>query len=102
MRFLLILNVSFVVQMAEAISTPLSNAQKITMVSSGGSEVGASKLAGEVLDIMTRVPGALEKLTGVDISQVFCSPAGETDLMIVHHNLSKQIICLSKCGTLKI
>uniref|UniRef100_A0A8C7X4R6 Flotillin n=1 Tax=Oryzias sinensis TaxID=183150 RepID=A0A8C7X4R6_9TELE len=60
--------------MAEAISQPLSHAQKITMVSSGGSEVGAAKLAGEVLDIMTRVPSALEKLTGIDISQVFCSP----------------------------
>uniref|UniRef100_A0A672HK07 Flotillin n=1 Tax=Salarias fasciatus TaxID=181472 RepID=A0A672HK07_SALFA len=56
--------------MAEEISKPLSKTQKITMVSSGGSEVGASKLAGEVLDIMTRLPATVEKLTGVDISQV--------------------------------
>uniref|UniRef100_A0A8C7X649 Flotillin n=1 Tax=Oryzias sinensis TaxID=183150 RepID=A0A8C7X649_9TELE len=63
--------------MAEAISQPLSHAQKITMVSSGGSEVGAAKLAGEVLDIMTRVPSALEKLTGIDISQVFCISKGQ-------------------------
>lgn len=56
--------------MAEAISKPMSEAQKITMVSSGGSEVGAAKLAGEVLDIMTRLPNAVEKLTGVQISQV--------------------------------
>ncbi|MEQ2196323.1 hypothetical protein XENOCAPTIV_013694 [Xenoophorus captivus] len=49
---------------------PMSKAQKITMVSSGGSEVGAAKLAGEVLDIMTRLPEAVEKLTGVEISQV--------------------------------
>ncbi|CAG6015018.1 unnamed protein product [Menidia menidia] len=56
--------------MAEEISRPLCEAQKITMVSSGGSEVGAAKLAGEVLDIMTRLPAAVEKLTGVDISQV--------------------------------
>uniref|UniRef100_A0A8D3C2K6 Flotillin n=1 Tax=Scophthalmus maximus TaxID=52904 RepID=A0A8D3C2K6_SCOMX len=55
---------------AEEISRPLSQAQKITMVSSGGSEVGAAKLAGEVLDIMTRLPMAVEKLTGVNISQV--------------------------------
>ncbi|XP_038140213.1 flotillin-1b [Cyprinodon tularosa] len=55
--------------MAEEISKPLAKAQKITMVSSGGSDVGAAKLAGEVLDIMTRVPEALEKLTGVNISQ---------------------------------
>lgn len=58
--------------MAEEISKPLSAANKVTMVSSGGSEVGAAKLAGEVLDIMTRLPSAVEKLTGIDISQVSC------------------------------
>lgn len=40
------------------------------MVSSGGSEVGAAKLTGEVLDIMSRLPSTVEKLTGVKISQV--------------------------------
>lgn len=57
-------------QMAEEISKPLSEAKKVTMVSSGCAEVGASKLAGEVLDIMTKLPSTVEKLTGVDISQV--------------------------------
>ncbi|KAI2655319.1 Flotillin-1 [Labeo rohita] len=56
--------------MAEEISKPLCAAQKVTMVSSGGSEVGAAKLTGEVLDIMTRLPSTVEKLTGVNISQV--------------------------------
>uniref|UniRef100_A0A8C1ZCB5 Flotillin n=1 Tax=Cyprinus carpio TaxID=7962 RepID=A0A8C1ZCB5_CYPCA len=56
--------------MAEEISKPLCAAQKVTMVSSGGSEVGAAKLTGEVLEIMTRLPSAVEKLTGVNISQV--------------------------------
>uniref|UniRef100_A0A673LQW8 Flotillin n=1 Tax=Sinocyclocheilus rhinocerous TaxID=307959 RepID=A0A673LQW8_9TELE len=50
--------------MAEEISKPLCAAQKVTMVSSGGSEVGAAKLTGEVLEIMTRLPSAVEKLTG--------------------------------------
>ncbi len=67
--------------MAEEISKPLSAAQKVTMVSSGGSEVGAAKLAGEVLDIMTKLPSAVEKLTGVSISQV---------------SLRKQIVCEKK------
>uniref|UniRef100_A0A8C2I0H6 Flotillin n=1 Tax=Cyprinus carpio TaxID=7962 RepID=A0A8C2I0H6_CYPCA len=56
--------------MAEEISKPLSAANKVTMVSSGGSEIGAAKLTGEVLDIMTRLPETIEKLTGVSISQV--------------------------------
>uniref|UniRef100_A0A3B4XUG7 Flotillin n=1 Tax=Seriola lalandi dorsalis TaxID=1841481 RepID=A0A3B4XUG7_SERLL len=57
-------------QMAEEISKPLCEAKKVTMVSSGGGEVGAAKLSGEVLEIMTRLPDAVEKLTGVNISQV--------------------------------
>lgn len=56
--------------MAEEISKPLCEANKVTMVSSGGGEVGAAKLSGEVLDIMVRLPEAVEKLTGVSISQV--------------------------------
>uniref|UniRef100_A0A4W5KXP9 Flotillin n=1 Tax=Hucho hucho TaxID=62062 RepID=A0A4W5KXP9_9TELE len=56
--------------MAEEISRPLAQAQKITMISSGGAEVGAAQLTGEVLEIMTRLPAAVEKLTGINISQV--------------------------------
>lgn len=56
--------------MAEEISKPLCEARKVTMVSSGEGEVGAAKLSGEVLDIMTRLPDAVEKLTGVSISLV--------------------------------
>uniref|UniRef100_A0AAR2K1A2 Flotillin n=1 Tax=Pygocentrus nattereri TaxID=42514 RepID=A0AAR2K1A2_PYGNA len=62
--------------MAEEITKPLSAAQKVTMVSSGGSEVGAAKLTGEVLDIMTRLPLTVEKLTGVNISQVSSTRMG--------------------------
>uniref|UniRef100_A0A9J7WVC9 Flotillin n=2 Tax=Cyprinus carpio TaxID=7962 RepID=A0A9J7WVC9_CYPCA len=68
--------------MAEEISKPLSAANKVTMVSSGGSEIGAAKLTGEVLDIMTRLPETIEKLTGVSISQV---------------KTVFQTICLFKC-----
>uniref|UniRef100_A0AAX7UEK2 Flotillin n=1 Tax=Astatotilapia calliptera TaxID=8154 RepID=A0AAX7UEK2_ASTCA len=56
--------------MAEEISRPLCEAKKVTMVSSGGGDVGVAKLSGEVLDIMTQLPEALEKMTGVNISQV--------------------------------
>lgn len=68
--FSVLILIFLVLQMAEEISKPLSATQKITMVSSGGADVGASKLAGEVLDIMTKLPNAVEKLTGIDISQV--------------------------------
>ncbi|XP_074873696.1 flotillin-1 [Carettochelys insculpta] len=57
-------------QVAEEISKPLTEVKKITMVSSGGGDVGAAKLTGEVLDIMSKLPDTVEKLTGVSISQM--------------------------------
>ncbi|XP_052000706.1 flotillin-1-like [Xyrauchen texanus] len=62
--------------MAEEISKPICAVQKVTMVSSGGSEVGAAKLTGEVLEIMTRLPATVEKLTGINISQVSSTRMG--------------------------
>ena len=57
--------------MAAEIAAPMSQAKKITMVSSGDGQVGASKLTGEVLDIMIRVPDLVKSLTGIDMAKVF-------------------------------
>ncbi|XP_073166432.1 flotillin-1 isoform X2 [Lepidochelys kempii] len=56
-------------QVAEEISKPLSAVKKITMVSSGSQGMGAAKVTGEVLDIMSKLPETVEKLTGISISQ---------------------------------
>lgn len=40
------------------------------MVSSGNGEVGAAKLTGEVLSIVSKVPELVKGITGVDISRV--------------------------------
>ncbi|KAJ8978528.1 hypothetical protein NQ317_000900 [Molorchus minor] len=56
-------------KVAAEVAAPLSQAKKITMVSSGTGEIGASKLTGEVLDIVTRVPELVKAMTGVDISK---------------------------------
>ena len=56
--------------MAAEVAAPLSQAKKITMVSSGTGDVGASKLTGEVLDIVTKVPEMVKAVTGVDIMKV--------------------------------
>lgn len=40
------------------------------MVSSGNGTIGAEKLTGEVLNIVTRVPELVKYLTGVDITKV--------------------------------
>jgi len=40
------------------------------MVSSGKGDIGVSKLTGEVLDIMEKMPSVVEKLTGINIQKV--------------------------------
>ena len=40
---------------------------KVTMVSSGGGEIGAAKLTGEVLDVVRRLPAVVEAMTGVQL-----------------------------------
>jgi len=56
-------------QVAAEVSAPLSETKKITMVSTGEGPIGASKLTGEVLDIMGSLPDTVKKMTGVDITQ---------------------------------
>merc|ERR1712055_1124499 len=56
-------------QVAAEVSGPLSQTKKITMVSTGGGPIGASKLTGEVLDIMASLPETVKQMTGVDITQ---------------------------------
>lgn len=72
--------------MAEEISKPLCKAKKVTMVSSGDGEVGAAKLSGEVLEIMTRLPEAVEKLNGVNISQVTHTCLRYVSLQMCHED----------------
>jgi flotillin len=56
-------------KVAAEIAAPLSRANKITMISDSASDIGASKLTGEVLSIMGSIPDVVEKMTGVDISK---------------------------------
>ena len=55
-------------KVAAEIAAPLSQAKKISMVSDGTGEIGASKLTGEVLQIMQSVPNLVKNMTGVDIT----------------------------------
>lgn len=57
-------------KVAAEVAAPLSQAKKITMVSSGGGEIGAAKLTEEVLSIVNKVPDLVKSITGVDISRV--------------------------------
>ncbi|XP_013411697.1 flotillin-1 isoform X5 [Lingula anatina] len=56
-------------KVAAEVAAPLAQCKKVTMVSSGKGDVGASKLTGEVLDIMEKLPGLVKQMTGVDIAK---------------------------------
>ena len=57
-------------KIAAEVAAPLtSGMDKMTLVSSGGSEVGAAKMTQEVMDIVTSVPDMVSKMTGVDIGK---------------------------------
>jgi len=58
-------------KVAAEIAAPLSKVKKVTMVSNGSKSVGAAKITGELLDIVIRMPQAMEQLTGVDITKTF-------------------------------
>ncbi|XP_039228101.1 flotillin-1 isoform X3 [Drosophila yakuba] len=57
-------------KVAAEVAAPLSQAKKITMVSSGTGDIGAAKLTGEVLSIVNKVPELVKNITGVDIARV--------------------------------
>ena len=46
----------------------------INLVSSGNSDLGASKLTNEVLSILNTLPKTVHSMTGVDISKTENSP----------------------------
>ena len=56
-------------EVAAEVAGPLTKAKKITMISDGSSELGASKLTQEILSIMDKIPETVTKMTGVDISK---------------------------------
>src|SRR5262249_31055450 len=55
---------------AQAVSAPLSKIDKIVMVNSGEGGVGASKLTGEVTNIIAQVPPVIEAMTGIKLGDL--------------------------------
>lgn len=57
--------------MVNGITSALSNAKSVKMVSSGDSGIGAKKLTNEVMDITSSVPAMVKNLTGIDLLKVW-------------------------------
>ncbi|KAA3679216.1 flotillin [Paragonimus westermani] len=56
-------------KLAAEISAPLAQCDKVTMVTTGDGEIGISKLTGEVLTLMSRLPSVIHTMTGVDVTK---------------------------------
>lgn len=56
-------------KVAAEIAAPLSQTKKITMICSNDAQVGASKITGEVFDIMNRIPEIVKNVTGIDLAK---------------------------------
>jgi flotillin len=58
-------------EIAKAVAEPLSRIDRITMVNTGGaSEVGVSKVTGEVARVIAQVPPVIESLTGLKLEEL--------------------------------
>ena len=57
-------------KIAAEIAAPLANVERIKIVSGEGGEIGISRITGEVIDIMSKLPETVEKLTGINITKV--------------------------------
>lgn len=57
-------------KVAAEVAAPISQCKRIVMVSSGKGEVGAGKLTGEVIDIITKTTSMVHQLTGVNVGSV--------------------------------
>ncbi|HEY7976354.1 MAG TPA: SPFH domain-containing protein [Ktedonobacterales bacterium] len=68
-------------EMMRALAEPLSKVDKISIVSTGSSangSLGASRLTGDMVNIMAQAPAILEALTGVRMADLFARVPGMT------------------------
>ncbi|HUD82873.1 MAG TPA: SPFH domain-containing protein [Candidatus Saccharimonadales bacterium] len=57
-------------EVAGKISEPLSKTEKIVIINSGGSGGGASKVTGDVAEILSQLPPVIESLTGIKLEKL--------------------------------
>jgi flotillin len=56
-------------QVASAVAQPLSQTDRIVVISNGGDGAGASKVTADVTNIVAQVPATIEALTGVNLME---------------------------------
>lgn len=57
-------------QLARAVSEPLSKTDRIVVISSDGKGTGASKVTGDVTQVVAQLPAVIESLTGIKLQRL--------------------------------
>jgi len=57
-------------ELARAIAEPLGRTEKITIISTGGDGMGASKITRDIVDIVAQLPPILEGVSGVNLKEL--------------------------------
>ncbi len=65
-------------ELARAIAEPLGRTEKITIISSGGEGIGASKVTKDIVDIVAQLPPILEGVSGVNLKDLISKIPGVT------------------------
>ncbi|NXV83118.1 FLOT1 protein, partial [Atlantisia rogersi] len=63
-------------QVAEAVAQPLLGTRRVTLVAGASGDIGVSRLPGEILDLVTRLPGAVQALAGDTAAITTPTPGG--------------------------
>ncbi|CAG7726937.1 unnamed protein product [Allacma fusca] len=65
-------------KIAASVAAPLTNTNKMTLVSTGG-EIGAAKLSYEILETVLRMPQLISTVTGVDITKTVTNKSSNSN-----------------------
>jgi flotillin len=60
-------------EIAKAVAEPLSKTDRITLVSTGGDGIGASRITADVAKVMAELPAVIEALSGVDLRKLMAA-----------------------------
>lgn len=63
--------ISMMPQIVKELAAPLSNIDKITVVSTGGDTAGINKVTGDITKMAAQIPALFETLSGMQMSELF-------------------------------
>jgi flotillin len=65
--------ISMMPQIIKELAAPLSNVDKITVVSTGGDTAGLNKVTGDLTKMAAQIPALFETLSGMQMSELFAN-----------------------------